>query len=513
MDRPPVDQWTLPILDAEDERPLYRQIADAIVARVRAGDLPTGARLPPTRELARALGAHRNTVVKAFDALAKGGWTSSTVGRGTFIADDPPGITAQGTRAAGGLHWPALVSRASESEPLRRARRLAQTPAVGDVVNLTRMEPSRDLLPEAELHRCIDHVFRTVGADALSYAPRQGLERLRVLVAEDLHRVGLTVDPADVLITTGSQQAIDLIGRALVNAGDTFLTEGQTYSGALNALATTGARLVGVPCDDEGPELAALEALARPRAKGLYVIPSCRNPTGTTMSAARRGALVAWSRATSVPLVEDDYGADLNLDDTPSPPPLRALDPDVFYLGTFSKKLAPALRVGFVVGPAAMTSTLSSVKHAMDLGTSALLQHALAEFLARGYLPAHLARTLPEYARRRDALVAGLSEALPAEVSWEHPRRGVVLWLNLPPDLDAEEVFEEARRAGVLVSPSTIYTASGPARAGLRLVFCAEPPDRLREGARRLGLAIGTIARRRRAARTSARPSLTVDIV
>src|SRR5690606_34124074 len=128
------------------------------------------------------------------------------------------------------------------------------------------------------------------------------------------------------------------------------------YSGALNILAASGARVVGVPCDDEGPALDALDALSRPRAKGMYVIPNSRNPTGTTMSLARREALVRWSRDAGVPLIEDDYGADLDLDGVPAPPPLRALDRSVFYVGTFSKKLIPALRVGYLVCPPELTS-------------------------------------------------------------------------------------------------------------------------------------------------------------
>jgi len=498
-------------IDARDERPIYRQIADQIIDRIRAGTLPPGYRLPPTRRLADALNAHRNTVVRAFEELAAGGFVSSVVGRGTFVTAEPS-RRPPSPATAGEFPWPSLLSRAADGELLARFRRLARGPVPGDAINLTRMEPSGDLLPVAELRRCIDHVLRTRGPEALSYAPRQGLERLRLLIAEDLGRVGVPAAPEDILVTTGSQQAIDLIGRALINPGDTFLTEGQTYSGALNALSSTGARLVGVPCDADGPDTEALDALSGRRAKGLYVIPSCSNPRGTTMSLARREAIVAWSRRAGVPLVEDDYGADLSLDGTPTPPPLRALDANVFYIGTFSKKLIPALRVGFIVCPRPLVGTLGSFKHAMDLGTSALLQLALAEFLERGYLRAHLRRILPVYRARRDALAEALREHLPADVRWDLPTRGVVIWLSLPPGLDPEDVFEEGKRHGVLVSPSTLYMASSPALPGIRLVYCAEPADRLREGARRLGRAIDAVTRRRRAA-ASSRRSLTIDMV
>ena len=506
-------------LDPEGEVPLYRQIALAIAGRIRAGVLPPGFRLPPTRRLAEQLATHRNTVVRAFEELSADGWITSSVGRGSFVADrsawlSPPASTdVTPTAGLPELPWSLLLSRAAESEPLARLERLTRSGGQGDTINLTRMQPSDELLPDAALRRCMDHVFRTLGPEALGYAPRQGLPRLRRLISEDLARAGVPADPEDILVTTGSQQAIDLIARALVNPGDTFLTEARTYSGALHVFAAAGARVVGVPGDDDGPDLAALDALARPRPKGLYAMPNGRNPTGTTMSLARREALVAWSRRAGVPLVEDDYGADLALDDAPTPPALRALDPNVFYVGTFSKKLIPALRVGFVVCPPSLTATLVSLKHAMDLGTSALLQHALAEFLDRGYLRGHLRAIIPAYRERRDALEAALAEHLPRGLTWNQPRRGLVLWLPLPVGLDPEEVFEEARRFGVMVSPSTLYATAAPAQPGLRLSFCSEPPDRLAEGARRLGRALALVMSRRRDAQGRAPHPATLDMV
>ncbi|PIE17242.1 MAG: hypothetical protein CSA66_06320 [Proteobacteria bacterium] len=497
-------------LDPESDAPLYRQIAEQLAARIRQGTLPAGFKLPPSRRLAGQLGAHRNTVVRAYEALGAGGLITSTVGRGTFVADrvDAP---PQRTEALGELPWGTLLSRAAEGERLARLERLARTAVAGDVINLTRMQPSDDLLPHDLMRRCVDHVFRAEGPAALGYASRQGLPRLRELIVEDLARVGVPASADHLLVTTGSQQGIDLIARALVNPGDAFLTEGRTYSGALNVLAASGARVVGVACDEQGPEISALQAYARRRVKGLYLIPNSRNPTGTTISTARREAIISWSHRASVPLVEDDYGADLDLDGRPAPPALRALDPDVFYLGTFSKKLIPALRVGFVLSPAPLTQTLVSLKHAMDLGTSALLQHALAEFLARGYMRTHLKRLLPAYRDRRDALAEALRAHLPPEVSWAPPSRGVVQWLTLPAGVSAEEAFEEAKRQGVLVSPGSLYTTGARSREGLRLCLCAEPPARLADGARRLGRALDTLMRRRRAA--SAAPArATIDL-
>jgi DNA-binding transcriptional MocR family regulator len=337
----------------------------------------------------------------------------------------------------------------------------------------------------------MDTVLETLGPEALGYAPGQGLERLRVLIAKELARSGIDTSADEILITTGSQQALDLVARALVNPGDVFLTEGRTYSGALNILTACGAEVVGVPGDDEGPDIPALKALARRRPKGLYLMPSSRNPTGTSISDARRQALVDWSRSAGVPLIEDDYGADLELDPGAAPQrSLRARDENVFHVSTYSKKLIPALRVGFIVCPPQMRGPLTRLKHAMDLGTSTLLQHALAEFLERGLLAAHLGRVTSAYRERRDALVGALREALPEEITFRPPDRGVVLWLSLPPGLDPEVAYEAARAEGVLVSSGSVYTAIAPSPGGLRLTYCSEPPERLAEGARRLGRAL-----------------------
>jgi GntR family transcriptional regulator/MocR family aminotransferase len=490
------------IVDAGSAEPLYKQIFDQVVDRVRSRAFPPGYRLPPTRALAGELGANRNTVVRAYGDLEAAGFVSSTVGRGTFVcaadARKVPRIAAAPRATAKG--WASLLSDAASGEALRRGDRYARAPLGRDVVNLTRMQPSPDLLPDELLRRCMDHVLRKLGPKALAYSPPEGLPELRELIAADLVASGVPAKAEDVVVTTGSQQGLDIVARALVNPGDAVLVDATTYPGAIKLLTLAGARLVPVASDAEGPELAALTRLRGTGAKAFYLMPNCRNPTGTCVSAARRRAIVAWSEESGVPLLEDDYGADIALDDAPPPPALRALDGDVVHFGTFSKKLVPALRVGFVVCPPALRPALVAVKHAMDLGTSALLQHVLAEFLDRGYLRAHLNRTLPTYRARRDALHDSLRAHAPPSVKWALPARGVVMWLELPAGMSAESVFEAASRKGVLVAPSAFYEVGLGAPQGIRLTFCAEPEKRLVEGGRRLGEALTALAKEQRRA-------------
>ncbi|HVY47057.1 MAG TPA: PLP-dependent aminotransferase family protein, partial [Minicystis sp.] len=466
-------------------------------ARIRAGTFPAGYRLPAARALADEIGAHRNTVVRAYVSLEAAGFVTSTVGRGTFVAKARPGPKLAPPRAseAGGLPWAALLSRATAAEPLSRFDRLqtAYGPEPRDAVNLARLAPSPDLLPVELLRRCFEHVFRRLGARALAYAPRDGLPRLRGLIAEDLRAQGVPADASCVLVTNGSQQAIDLVVRLLVDPGDAFFVDAATYTGATSALLDAGARPIAVPCDGEGPSLAFLERHGRSGAKGLYTIPNSHNPTGLSLSTERREALVAWAQRAGVPLVEDDYAGDIQLGDAPIPPALRALDRDVIYIGTFSKKLVPALRVGFILCPEPLRAPLATLKHALDLGTSGLVQHALAEFLERGYMRAHLARVVPAYRARRDALEAALAAHLPRGLRVRHAEQGLLVWLPLPPGLAADAVTQEARRGGVLVGSSSLFTTGAETPQGLRLTFCAEPPDRLIEGAKRLGKAISAL--------------------
>jgi DNA-binding transcriptional MocR family regulator len=486
------------VLRPSSEEPLYRQVFDQVVERIRSGAFPAGYRLPPTRELARVLGTHRNTIVRAYEDLLAAGFVASTVGRGTFVARQPEPRGLPAPVETGRLPWSSLLARAATAEPLTRFERLPQRPASVDVINLTRLQPSSDLLPDELLRRCLDHVLRTQGPRVLAYAARDGAPRLRAAVAADLARQGVPASPDDVIITSGSQQALDLIVRALVNPGDPFLVDESTYSGALNVITAGGARLLGVPSDDEGPSLDALDRLSRAGAKGLYLMPNSHNPTGATVSAERREALVAWAHRAGVPLIEDDYVADLDLDGRPPPAALRALDGDVIYIGTYSKRLAPALRVGYVIAPPALRPRLVALKYTVDLGTSELLQQALAEFLERGYLTAHLGRSLPEYRRRRDALEEALARHLPRQLSWRRPEHGVALWLPLAAPLDPRAVFDEAQRRGVLVHPSTLNMVEERRGGGVRLTFCAEPAERLVEGARRLGRALAAVCERTR---------------
>ncbi|MEQ8457316.1 MAG: PLP-dependent aminotransferase family protein [Sandaracinaceae bacterium] len=487
-------------VQAEGGPPLYQQLFEQIAGRIRSGAFPDGYRLPPTRALASQLGLHRNTVVRAYAELEAAGFLTSTVGRGSFVkaprfAEDAPSAPAPRR----GLPWRSMVSEAARAEPMERFRRARRASVPRGAVDLTRMQPPAEMLPVDLFRRCVEHVLRTSGPKALGYAPKEGFRRLREAIVEDLARLAVPCAADDVLVTTGSQQGLDLVARALLGPGEVVLTHASTYSGALQVFAATGAHVVGVPSDEEGPDVGALRRLGARRPKALYLMPNHVNPTGACMTAARREAVLDWARDAQVAVIEDDYAADLELDDAPIPPAMRALDADVIHVGTFSKRLIPALRIGYLVVPPSLAPYLLALKHTSDLGSSALTQLALAELLERGYLAAHLNRLRPFYRARRDALCDGLRAHLPRDVRWQRPVRGLSVWLELPEEVDPERVFEEGLSRGVLVAPGRHFAADEGTRPGLRLNFCSEPEDRLALGAERVAQAIEAVRQEPRA--------------
>lgn len=503
-------------LDPSQPHALYQQLFDAIVERIRSGAFPAGFRLPPTRVLAAELDAHRNTVVRAYTRLEEAGFVSSTVGRGTFVRASagprsigvPDAVRAPVLDAGPGLPWASLVSSRVRAEPFDRIRRLARAAAPLEHVNLTRLQPGLDLLPEALFHRCLEHVLRIHGGRALGYGPHEGVPALRTEIAKDLSRRGVPAREEDVVVTSGSQQAIDVVARALLEPGDAVLLDEATYTGALQIFTAAGARSEPVAGDADGPLPSALDAARG--AKLVYLMPGHSNPTGRRISDARRVEIVRWSKTRGVPILEDDYAADLDLDPEPPLTAMRALDGDVIHVGTFSKKLMPALRIGYLLCPPALREPLVALKHAAALGTSTLLQFALAEFLERGYLEPHLDKVRAAYRTRRDALVSALERHLPSSIRFEVPPRGVTIWIALPDDLSPEAVFEAARRHGVLVSPGSMYRVGDGAR-GIRLCYSWETEGRLSEGGKRLGQAISAMVKERRGRRAPA--ELSVGLV
>ncbi len=367
------------------------------------------------------------------------------------------------------------------------SKQLAQRP---DVVSFAGGMPAPETFPREAFARAFDAVLSRDGNAALQYGPTDGYAPLREWIAARLSTPTARIAPGSVLLTSGSQQGLDLLGKVLLEEGDTVAVETPTYLGALQALSQYGPRYLELPCDDGGLDPALLTgplAAAAGACKFLYTIPTFQNPTGRTLSPARREALVAACRRAGLPIVEDDpYGA---LDHAGREhATLLGRDAErVVHLGSFSKVLSPGIRLGYVVSPPALTRRLEQAKQASDLHTSTLLQRVVFEIIKDGFLDTHVqaARTL--YARQAGAMETALRAHLGGRAQWTAPAGGMFLWLRLPRGMDAEGLLEAALNAGVAYVPGAPFFAGTPDPATLRLCFSTAGPDAIERGAAALG--------------------------
>lgn len=486
-------------LDPNSTLPVYRQIADGIRAAVRDRRILAGQQLPPTRELALQLGVNRNTVTAAYDLLVDEGTATGHTGRGTFVS---AAAAPLGSAAVDGA-WFGSFSRALQSAAAANLQAHYRTATSAEGISFAGSYPAADLLPVEPFRRAMAAAMREHGAEILSYGPTAGYAPLRTAVAASMRERGSRVSADDLMITNGSQQAIEIVLRAFVDPGDVVLVEDPTYTGALGVLGALGARLVGVPLDERGVRVDLLaRALERHRPRVVYVQPTFHNPTTQVLDLDRRREIVALAARHGCVVVEDDWAGDLRFEG-PDLPTLHALDDGghVVYLSTFSKKLIPGIRVGWVAAPPAVRERLLVLKQVEDHGTSLVLQAALHEFLRNGSLEEHLANVRTAYRARRDAMLEALDREFPATARWVRPLGGLFVWVELPPGVDANELAVDALREGISIGPGTLFHVEGRGSGAMRVSFASTSPDRIGRGI----AALGRIVDGRRAARAGSR--------
>jgi 2-aminoadipate transaminase len=368
-------------------------------------------------------------------------------------------------------------------------RALFAVAARPEVISLAGGMPFVQALPSEEVLRVVTEVLTERAAVALQYGGGSGQEGLKVRLAALMAEQGIEAEPADVLITVGAQQALDLVGKLFVDPGDQIAVEAPSYVGALSAFSVYQPRYLQVPLDQDGLSVDALEeslsAGARPTF--LYTCPNFHNPAGVTLSLDRRRRLVEVCRAAGIPIVEDDPYGMLRFEGEPLPS-LRSLDPDnVIYLGTLSKVFCPGIRVGWTVAPAGTTARLILLKEAADLCSSNLNMLVAESWLAdRDRWTGTLGDLVEVYRRRRDACLAALERHFPAGTTWTTPAGGFYVWVTVP-GADTKAMLPEAVSRGVAYVPGTAFFADGTGRDRLRLAFCYPPEDAIKEGVRRLG--------------------------
>lgn len=481
----PVRSWnlTLPV-DRDDAAPVVAQIARAIAGHIAAGRLRPGERLPGTRELSRTLRVHRNTVLAAYGELASEGWVDASPNRGTYVSSEiPVALRARVARreASGGGR---RAGYAFEPGPRPRAPRL---PAGPGALELSGGVPDLHLVPVHAIARAHRRALRRPGI--LDYSEPFGEERLRVALGAMLRSTrGLDPDPSRLIVTRGSQHALALVARALVRPGDVVAVEELGYTPAWEAFRAVGARLVPLPLDGEGLRVDALEALTRrERVRAVYLTPQHQLPTTATLPAGRRLALLKLAAAERIILVEDDYDGDFHYDGRPVLP-LASNDPAgvVVYVGTLSKVLAPALRIGYVEAPEEVVRCLADHRRYVDGQGDRPMELAIAELLEDGEIQQHVWRMRRAYATRRDVLAAALREELGGALEFTVPAGGLALWCRAAPDVDVDRWAAAARERGVGFKPASEFTFHGRPPAALRAGFARLAERELREAARRL---------------------------
>ena len=365
-----------------------------------------------------------------------------------------------------------------------------------DIISLSGGMPDVSLLPEDALKKAVDAALREHKAVALQYGPTNGREQTRAVLCDIMQSSGIRVKPQDVLITTGAQEALDLIAKTFINPGDVIITEGPTYLGALQAFSAYQPDVHCIPFDQEGMRCDLLEdELRLLHARGitpkfLYTIPNFQNPGGVTMSPSRRRRLIELCREYDVMIVEDDPYGRLRYEGG-HVKPLRALDNQVVYLGTVSKIFAPGLRTGWVVAPHAVLAKINLVKQGADLCGSALNQVICEHYFTDTPWEKTLKTFVDTYHVRRDAMLEALEEFFPPEATWTHPQGGFFVWVTLPSYVDTSSMLSEALEAGVTYTPGDGFYPDGVrGKNCMRIAFCFEEPENIKEAIRRLSVVI-----------------------
>jgi 2-aminoadipate transaminase len=368
-----------------------------------------------------------------------------------------------------------------------------------EVISLAGGLPDTSTFPAKTFAAQMTRIAQESTAEALQYGPTEGFAETVDCILEVMGAEGMLPDPDDVIVTTGGQQAIDLICKTLVDPGDVVICEAPTYPGAVPVFCSYQAETIQIDCDEEGMGIEELEAvLARldgegRRPKFVYSVPSFQNPAGVTMSLERRRRLVEIARQRELLVVEDNPYGLLRFGGEPLPP-LYQLDGGdfVIYVGTFSKILSPGIRLGWAVAPPPVMEKIVLGKQASDLCTSTLTQHFVREYFAEGNWREYIASLVEIYRGRRDTMVESLREHFPAQASWTEPEGGLFIWATLPAYIDTGDLLAKALREDVAFVPGqAAYVDESRGRSSMRLNFSGVGEEEIREGVRRIGKAIG----------------------
>lgn len=387
------------------------------------------------------------------------------------------------------LQWDRVVASRSANLPPSPFNGLEAVRKIPGVIYFAGGTPPLEMLPVHRLRQAVADSWENPGT-ILHYGESQGYPGLLDVISQRMAQRGAPVDPARLMVTNGSQQGIDLIARTLFDPGDFVVVEGPTYFGAMQVFDCFEVNYRTVEIDSEGLILEQLEAAfaAEPTPKALYTVPTFQNPTGVTISMERRKKIIELSKKFNVPIIEDDPYGELHFAGNETPP-LFALDDDIIHLGTFSKTLAPSLRMGWMVMPEPLIPTLVNSKEAVDIQSDRLVQRAVVSAIEDGWLDQHLTEARELYAARCQRMLDGLAREMPEGTRWITPGGGFFVWVLLPDGLTSNELLPIAGEHGVAYLPGSAFYPDQRHEPALRLGFSTLPEAEIDEGIRRLGKA------------------------
>jgi 2-aminoadipate transaminase len=368
---------------------------------------------------------------------------------------------------------------------IRELLKFSQMPGV---ISFAGGLPAPEVFPVREFRESASFVLEECPERALQYGRSEGFTPLRQFLADKVGKYGVPAVPENILLTNGSQQALDLLGKVFISPGDTVLTEAPTYLGALQAWNAYEPRYVAVPLDDDGMRVDKLEeALEREPVKFIYVLPNFHNPAGTTLPLERRQKLVEIAARHKVFIIEDDPYGELRYEGEDIAPIISLHKENTIYLGTFSKTLAPGIRLGWVIAPEVVMEWLVQAKQGADLHTGTFVQMLAYDIASRGILKRHVQVIRAVYRERRDVMLESVEKHFPEGVSWTRPLGGLFLWVRCPKSVDTEALLKKALEEKVAFVPGFAFFTDGRGRNAMRLNFSHPSPDKIREGIERLG--------------------------
>jgi DNA-binding transcriptional MocR family regulator len=495
-----------------DRRPLYQQLAEGIALQIRNGAMPKGTRLPPLRELSKRQAVALVTASQAYEALAAEGLVEARAGRGTFVSFDADGLQSPAPKSSAGKaeEWDSALSRYSAQTRRVAAMHLLRSSFRPGTIPLSNGHTAPETYPLPDFARCYARTFLDDPPEIHQYRADRGDERLRELFAQRLRARGADVTADDILIVSGAQQALSLVAETFLDYGDFAAAEAPTYFSALEVFDQKRVSWVNLSGDADGALPDSIgTAVRRFSPRLMYLNTASHNPTGSFLARSRHKTILDVARSSKLTIVEDQTCWPLAYEGD-APPPLLASDTDgrVVLIESISKLLFPSLRIGYIAARGAAMQALYAAKLRADTFTTTVAQRALVRFLESKSATRHLRTTRFLYRRRRDALMAALRKVLPESSRAIAPRGGVNVWVELPRDWSAVELFGYAAQEGVLFLPGTPFYPTMPAHHALRLSFGTLPENLAETAAARLGRAIRLYAGARKKALRHAAPAV-----